>query len=195
LQEGVSTHIKSFIGGNGKVYKKEIKSTSELNVVLRNVIGDHMHELYFDSLDEEADYRIKYGLMGENEQKKIQKSDHIENIRSLSDEAKQEMAHDYIMRDLFIWSILMNYTDMAIVFLSHMKYRICPALIATKVYKQYHHAETYGESREDYDKKKKYFEKYAIDCISKCDANDADQACEIILQQNNLYGYVSCLQV
>jgi hypothetical protein len=170
-------------------------STSELNVIVRNVIGDHMHELYFDSLDEEADYRIKYGLMGENEQKKIQKSDHIENIKSLSDEAKQEMAHDYIMRDLFIWSILMNYTDMAIVFLSHMKYRICPALIATKVYKQYHHAETYGESREDYDKKKKYFEKYAIDCISKCDANDADQACEIILQQNNLYGYVSCLQV
>jgi hypothetical protein len=154
-----------------------------------------MHKLYFDSLDGEANYRILWGLMTEKEQKTSRKSDHIENIRTLSDEVKQEMAHDYIMRDLFLWSILMNYTDMAIVFLSHMKYRICPALIATKILQQYHHKATYGESRDDYANKTNYFEQYAINCLDKCDDNNPDQACEIILQQNKLYGYVTCLQV
>ena len=43
------------------------------------------------------------------------------------------------LRDLFVWAILMNYIDMAKVCLSHMKYRICPALLATKILKQYHH--------------------------------------------------------
>jgi hypothetical protein len=155
-----------------------------------------MHSLYFDSLDQENDYRKLWSLR-KPERPTPEHSSRYEREKLIKDETLKtnQTAQDYIMRDLFIWSILMNHPEMAIVFLSHMKYRICPALIATKVYKQYHHAETYGESREDYDKKKKYFEKYAIDCISKCDANDADQACEIILQQNNLYGYVSCLQV
>jgi hypothetical protein len=156
-----------------------------------------MHSLYFDSLDQENEHRKLWSLR-KPERPTPEHSKRYEREKLIKEDEKlktNQTAQDYIMRDLFIWSILMNHPEMAIVFLSHMKYRICPALIATKVYKQYHHAETYGESREDYDKKKKYFEKYAIDCISKCDANDADQACEIILQQNNLYGYVSCLQV
>ncbi len=84
---------------------------------------------------------------------------------------------------------------MAKVFLAHSKYRICPALIATKILKQYYHKAAYGELKNGYMESAKYFEKYAIDCLNKCDENNVDQACEIVLQRNELYGYVTCLQV
>lgn len=99
------------------------------------------------------------------------------------------------MRDLFLWAVLMNRIDMAVVFLAHMKYRICPALIASKIFKTYHERASYGEVKNGYKKSAEYFEKYAIDCLDKCGDHDAAKACEVILQQNELYGYVTCLQV
>ncbi|CAF3804623.1 unnamed protein product [Rotaria sp. Silwood1] len=72
-----------------------------------------------------------------------------------------------------------------------MEYRICSALIATKIVKEYHSAASYGELKDDYKVAAKYFEKYAIDYLDKCDDENADRACEIILQQNELYGYVA----
>ncbi len=84
---------------------------------------------------------------------------------------------------------------MAKVFLAHAKYRICPALIATKILKEYYRKAPYGEIKNGYMESAKDFEKYAIGCLDKCDDYDADQACEIILQRNELYGYVTCLQV
>ncbi len=116
-------------------------------------------------------------------------------VKGLTLEQEHKMAHDYIMRDLFLWSILMNRIDMAKVLLSHMKYRICPALIATKIFKQYSYKPIYGDLKDSYDDSATYFEQYAIDCLNKCDDNDGAKACEIILQRNELYGYVSCLQV
>ncbi|CAF1432957.1 unnamed protein product, partial [Adineta steineri] len=98
-------------------------------------------------------------------------------------------------RDLFIWAILMNHTEMAQVFLSHMKYRICAALIATKILKQYFQRAPYGDLKDSYEKNAKYFEEYAISCIKQCEKNDTDLACEIVLQQIELYGNVTCLQV
>jgi len=150
-------------------------------MTLRALIGDYIHELYFDTLEEEDEDRIKNGLR----QKK----------RSLSDDERKQIANDYIMRDLFLWSILMNQINMAKVFLSHMKYRICPALIATKILQQYHHKATYGKLKDEYSKSMTYFQQYAITCLEKCNDHDADKACEIVLERNELYGYVTCLQV
>ncbi len=103
--------------------------------------------------------------------------------------------HDYFMRDLFLWAIVMNRVDMAKVLLSHMKYRICPALIATKIFKQYYRKAPYGDLNKSYDESATYFEQYAINCLNKCDEKDEAKACEIILQRNELYGYATCLQV
>jgi len=161
--------------------KKKIDSVEKLNNTLRHLIGDYMHKLYFDSSEEENQYRIDYGLIKEN--------------ISLSEEEKEEARTDYIMRDLFIWSILMNYTEMSKVLLSHMKYRICPALIATKILKKYHEKAPYGNLKDKYLESANDFEQYAINCLDKCDDYDVDLACEIILQRNELYGYVTCLQV
>ncbi len=175
------THLNYFIEGDRAVPTRKLETVEGLNNLLDTLIGDYMHKLYFDTAKEENDDRLESGLTKTN--------------KALSDEEKREMADDYIMRDLFLWAILMNYIDMAKVFLAFMKYRICPALIATKILKEYYRKAPYGEIKNGYMESAKDFEKYAIGCLDKCDDYDADQACEIILQRNELYGYVTCLQV
>ena len=174
---------------------KDITSTDKLNTILRILIGDYMYKLYFDSYREEDNDRLHNGLIKKSIEKGSNKPRELENTGSLKPEQQRQMADDYIMRDLFLWSVLTNRVDMAKVFLSHMKYRICPALIATKVFKQYYLKTPYGELKDSYEQSAKYFEKYAIDCLIKCDDNDAAKTCEIVLQRNELYGYVTCLQV
>lgn len=154
-----------------------------------------MYKLYFNTIEEEEYYQITRGLTKQKICKGSNQSDELENISALTKHEKKQMAYDYIMRDLFLWSILTNRVDMAKVFLAHMKYRICPVLIATKIFKQYHHKASLGDLRDSYYKSIQYFEQYAINCLDKCDDHDAAKACEIVLQQNQLYGYVTCLQV
>lgn len=151
-----------------------------------------MHKLYFDKQSDEIKHRSRHGLT-KRVTSNHQNAD--ENGAGVMIKEKKVDISDYIMRDLFLWAILMNYVDMAKVLLSHMKYRICPALIATKILKQYYQRAIYGELKDGYQKSAEYFEHYAINCLDKCDDHDVDQACEIILQQNELYGYVTCLQV
>ncbi len=148
-----------------------------------------MYKLYFYSYADEYQDRRDNGLITKSIEKGSNKSGELQKVVSLTS------AHDYIMRDLFLWAILMNRVDMAKVLLSHMKYRICPALIATKIFKQYYRKAPYGDLQKSYKESATYFEQYAIDCLNKCDDNDGAKSCEIILQRNELYGYVTCLQV
>lgn len=159
-----------------------IESIEALNLVLAKLIGDYMQTIYFDTWGSKRINRIKYAL---------QREDGIE----LSQDQKKEMMHEYFLRDLFLWAIVINQPDMAKVFLAHMKYRICPALIATKIFRQYHRKAAYGDLKRRYETSKQYFEKYAIDCLEYCNDDDPEKASEIILQRNELYGYVTCLQV
>ncbi|CAF1174559.1 unnamed protein product [Rotaria sordida] len=189
------THLKYFIEDSVNNSDKKIGSVISLNAVLEELIGDYMHKLYFESEEDEEKDRIKWGLMQSSVKSKTDTNKDIENNKSSSNEQKKQKAKKYIMRDLFLWAILMNRIDMAKVFLSHMKYRICPALIATKILKQYHSKAHYGDLKKGYEKDATYFEQYAIDCLDKCDDNNADRACVLVIQQNELYGYVTCLQV
>ncbi|CAF3332873.1 unnamed protein product [Rotaria sp. Silwood1] len=188
------THFKYFIEHRGVVGNKNIDSVDSLNRVLENLIGDYMHKLYFETDEHEEKDRIKWGLMRSSKQSKKDKNKDIENIKYSSTELKKQQPDRYIMRDLFLWAVLMNRIDMAKVFLSQLKYRICPALIATKILKQYYSIAHHGELKTGYGDNLNYFEKYAIDCLNKCDHN-AERACELVVQQNELYGYVSCLQI
>ncbi|CAF2356486.1 unnamed protein product [Rotaria sp. Silwood2] len=193
--ENVETHLKYFIDISGADTGKKIDSVESLNTVLENLIGDYMHKLYFrDEEDEEKD-RIKCGLMQNSAQSKKDTIRDTENNKFSSIVQKKQKAKKYIMRDLFLWAVLMNRIDMAKMFLFQLKYRICPALIATKILKKYYSIALYGELKDRYEENIKYFEQYAIDCLDKCDDHDADRACELVIQQNELYGYVTCLQV
>ncbi|CAF4758130.1 unnamed protein product, partial [Rotaria sp. Silwood1] len=188
------THIKYFINSDKETKTKKIDTLKSLNSVLRNLIGDYMHELYFETEEEETRDRIKWGLIKSSVQSQSYNYDDIDKRYQSYEEIKR-YTHKYIIRDLFLWAILMNYIDMAKVFLSFLKYRICSALIATKILKKYHSVAIYGELKDNYEKNIKYFEKYAINCLDKCDNHDRNRTCNIVLQRNELYGYVTCLQV
>ncbi|CAF1184605.1 unnamed protein product [Adineta steineri] len=182
------TQLSAFIESDD-VVGKHIRTTDKLNDVLAALIGDYMHKLYFGSNKEEIEYRSSWGLIEQN------KEQNQMNAQNPDQHDKQNKDIDYIKRDLFIWAILMNHTEMAQVFLSHMKYRICAALIATKILKQYFQKAPYGDLKDSYEKNAQYFEEYAISCIKQCEKNDTDRACEIVLQRIELYGNVTCLQV
>lgn len=175
-------HLTTFISEDKQHKKVQVDSVEKLNKIFRQLIGDYMHQLYYDSLKDEQFDRYLYGLKTKEE-------------IALSDEEKQEIRRTYLLRDLFLWSVVMNYADMAKVLLSFMDYRICPALIATQIFKKYQSKAHYGDLQKSYTKSAEYFEQYAIDCLNHCDNHDPEKACEIILQQNELYGYVNCLQV
>lgn len=188
--------MRHFIEGYVPSEQKPINTTDVLNETLRNLIGSYMHKLYFDSFVKEEADRNESGLNKKaivQNRNNLQEQEHI--ISSGKKQKRYQMAHDYIMRDLFLWSILTNRVNTAKVFLSCMKYRICPALIATKVFKQYHKKAPHGELQDSYGESAEYFEQYAINCLDKCDDYDAERACKIVLQRNELYGYVTCLQV
>ncbi|CAF0878333.1 unnamed protein product [Adineta steineri] len=181
-----TTQLSAFIESDD-VVGKNIRTIDELNDVLATLIGDYMNKLYFNSNENEAEYRSSWGLM-------VQIQTNPRNFDP-HDKTNKEIVFDYIMRDLFIWAILMNHTEMAQVLLSHMKYRICAALIATKILKQYFRTASYGDLKDSYEKNAKYFEEYAIACIKQCEKYNTDQACQIVLQRIELYGNVTCLQV
>ncbi|CAF1563014.1 unnamed protein product, partial [Adineta steineri] len=77
----------------------------------------------------------------------------------------KQLAKDYIIRDLFLWSIAMNYMELAKVFLAHMKDRICGALIATEILSHLRDKSSdavYGDIKVDLTRWIKYFEQYAL---------------------------------
>ncbi|CAF1177771.1 unnamed protein product [Rotaria sp. Silwood1] len=190
-----TTHLSWFIESHSDSIEKHITTTDELNSVLATLVGDYMSNLYFDSNEQEKMYRSLWGLDKENDELKQSNNRGTGSDDNLADGEKRQIIQDYIMRDLFLWSILMNHIDMAKVLLCYVKYRICPALIATKILKEYHRKAPYGELKENYMKNADYFQQYAIDCITQCEKNDSDQACQIVLQRIELYGNVTCLQV
>lgn len=151
-----------------------------------------MHKLYQKPVEDEEANRHENGF---NTKTNRSLRERRSIVRPDEKQQKDQVPRDCIMRDLFLWSILTNRVNMAKVFLSFMKYRICPALIATKVFKEYQTKAPHGELRDSYEESAEYFQQYAINCLDKCDDNDAAKACKLVLQENELYGNVTCLQV
>ncbi|CAF3178228.1 unnamed protein product [Rotaria socialis] len=189
------TRLKYFIGANEQDDRPWIGTVKKLNHALTNIIGDYMYDLYFNTEEEEMKHRNKWGLTQHHEKNHHNNIKDVESRMILTTSAQAEKARKCILRDLFLWAILMNRIDMAKVFLCFLKYRICPALIATKVLKQYDAKATYGAAQDEYKENIKYFEKYAMDCLDACNQENLDLACQLVVQQNELYGYVTCLQI
>ncbi|CAF0834212.1 unnamed protein product [Adineta ricciae] len=188
------THLSSFIEASDDA-EKFIHKTDDLNELLATLVGDYMHKLYFDTREEELQHRRSWGLVDNATETNSMSVYIVENEENYASAACKELVNDYVMRDLFIWAILVNHTDIAKVFLSHMKYRICAALVATKILKQYYDRAAHGDLKDGYANSIDYFQSYAIACINQCEKNDPDLACEIVLQRIELYGNASCLQV
>ena len=175
--------------------KQRIIGTETLNDVVSSVIGDYIQDLYFDTQQQEDEYRLLWD--GIKQSRKISPLGRAANSASTVAQQRNsgQLQRDYIMRDLFLWAVFMNRIDMAKIFLAHMKYRICAALIATKILKTYYGQAEFGDIKDSYKTSADYFEQYAIECIKLCYKNNPEQACEIVLHRITLFGDVTCLQV
>ncbi|UJR16633.1 hypothetical protein I4U23_003533 [Adineta vaga] len=154
--------------------------TKHLNNILNELIGDIMEKLYPE------DDNQNQNLNGTN----------VINIQGEELPAPKYSVRNYTFRDLFIWSLLMNYIDMAKMLLSHLNHRICAALIARKILMSYRSKYVkYSDKHLEYQQLMDYFEEYAIQCITLCQKNDPNKACKLVLRECEMFGNVTCLQI
>ncbi len=147
--------------------KLNFTEEKHLVIVLQKLVGDFMRPLYED--------QSKIGLM--------------------SQETEGNTDAEYIYRDLFLWCILTYRLDMAKIFLSRLKTRICSALIASKILKSLADYAPDQVAKDTLYSKAGDFETHAIKFIQYAYINDKHQACELIMRRTNLYGGVTCLQM
>ncbi|CAF4172624.1 unnamed protein product, partial [Adineta steineri] len=136
-----------------------------LVIVLQKLVGDFMLPLY----DTQSDNELL--LLGTEEDA------------------------EHIYRDLFLWCILTYRLDMAKIFLSQLKTRICSALIASKILKSLAAYAPDQDAKDTLFAKANDFETHAIEFVRCAYFNDKHKACELIMRCTNLYGGVTCLQM
>ena len=173
-----------------ELYKSDLLGTSitdvhGLNRLLSQLIGDYMEDFYPTRLAERQIVRVDLPA----------RLNQIHDEERQSNGDDEQWMKDLILRDLFLWTVLMNRIDMATVLLSHLKHRICAALIASQILKSYADLSSYTHIKEGYQQSADYFQNYAIQCLTLCFANDASKTCQIILRSNPLFAEQSCLRV
>jgi hypothetical protein len=152
--------------------KLNFKEEKHLIILLKRLIGDIMNPIYKD--------QSKHG----STLLKLQGSTDMETIDA-----------EYIYRDLFLWCVLTYRLDMAKIFLSQMKTRICSALIASKILKSLAAYAPDQAAKDTLYNKADEFETYAIEFVRCSYCYDKHQACELIIRRLDLYGGVTCLQM
>lgn len=174
---------------------KSIRSTSDLNDLFRDLVGGYIKPLYYDSQIEEQEDRMGVKRFTTI----ISPAQDLEQGQLIaSDAVYKQLAKDVLIRDLFLWAIVMNHMEMAKVFISHMKDRICAALIATEMLSHLRDTSSdavHGDKKTELTRWITYFEQYAIHCLDLCFKNDPDMARLLTIQRVELFGDVTCLQV
>ena len=117
-----------------------------------------------------------------------------EHIESQNDSLK-EYGKDQIIRDLFLWAVFMDMPEMAKVLLIHVRSRLCAAMIASTIFKQYAKLAATVYLREKLNAQALIFETYAAICIDRCYEYNERTACELLFRRVPLFGYVTCMQV
>lgn len=102
---------------------------------------------------------------------------------------------EYIYRDLFLWCVLTYRLDMAKIFLTKMKTRICSSLIASKILKSLANYAPDQAAKETLSSNANEFETYAIGFVRCSYLYDKHKACELIMRRVDLYGSMTCLQM
>lgn len=112
---------------------------------------------------------------------------------------RQPMENDYtkhhMLRDLFLWSIFLDMPDMAKVLLLHIRSRICAALIASTLFKEYSKLSSTADLKEKFVRQALDFESYAAMSLDKCYEYNEQRTCELLLRQIPLFGNITCIQV
>ncbi|CAF0952112.1 unnamed protein product, partial [Didymodactylos carnosus] len=164
-----------------------------LNASLKRYVGPYIRPIYssYDPLlprPYSDHYHPRRELEFEKEMEDLEDYDESPIIQR--DYTQQEM-----FRDLFIWSVFMNFPKMAKVFLSYLEPRICASLIASKVFKKCSEEVTDIDLKQKFELQALEFEIYAAKCVDTCYEHSKDLACELLLRQIPLFGNVTCMQV
>ena len=175
--------------------RKVIGSTGDLNDLFRDLVGGYMKPLYYDSQIEEQEDRMGVKRFTTV----ISPLPELEEGQLLgSDTLYKQLAKDSLIRDLFLWAIVINQMEMAKVFLAHMKDRICAALVATEMLSHLRNTSSdavHGDKKTEMTRWINYFEEYAVHSLDLCFKNDPDMARLLTIQRVELFGDVTCLQV
>ncbi len=152
--------------------KLNFTEEKHLVIVLKKLVGDIMHPFYKDQSQHGSTLLKRHG-----------------------DTDIETKDAEYIYRDLFLWCVLTYRLDMAKIFLSQMKTRICSALIASKILKSLAAYAPDQAAKDTLYTKADDFETYAIEFVRCSYCYDKHQACELIMRRIDLYGGVTCLQM
>ena len=144
-----------------------------LQIVLEKLVGNFMRPFYRDQ-----------SRLGSTSAKTQEEDTDITNADA-----------EYIFRDLFLWCVLTYRLDMAEIFLSQMRTRICSALIASKILKSLAAYAPDQAAKDTLYSKANHFETHAIEFARCAYASDKYQACELIMRRIDLYGGITCLQM
>lgn len=181
--------------------KTEVESVSDLDRILRHLVGDYMKSLYTNTTPGilgklEVCCRCTPGGRVADSRSDLYRDIEIADESEVPDpEQAAKEVRELVVRDLFLWSVLTNRMDMSTVLLSHMRTRICAALIASKIMKSYQNYAHDNESKDKFAAQANYFEEYASECLKCCYNADEDIACEIAIRRIDVFGSVSSLQV
>ncbi|CAF4039243.1 unnamed protein product [Adineta steineri] len=172
--------------------KLDFKKETDLNRILKMLVGDFMDTLYEhsskdQSIPEKSKRKAKVDPMNPDVECGCEL-----NVRS-SQTTKSNV--ESIYRDIFLWCIVTYRLAMAKIILGQMKTRICSALIASKILKSLtQYAPDHG-SKEILRSEADVFETYAIEFVRCSYMYNKQQTCELIIRQVDLYGNVTCLQM
>ena len=100
-----------------------------------------------------------------------------------------------MLRDLFLWAVFMDMFEMAKMLLIHVQTRICAALIASAIFKQYAKLANTIDLEATLRTQALYFETYAANSVDQCYEYNERIACELLFRQVPLFGYITCMQV
>jgi hypothetical protein len=185
-----------------------IKSIESLNKKITKLVGSFVHPIYFRrNLDES----IHIPVDETHQPRSVSSPD---NIHIIDDHDNQPefgigaitqlgrmwlpqkiYSEQEMLRDLFLWSVFMDLPQMAKVLLTHLRPRICAALIASAIFKHYAKRSTNIDLKQKMEGQAYDFELYAARCVDQCYNYNEATSCELLLRQIPLFGKVTCMQV
>jgi len=111
------------------------------------------------------------------------------------DQTQSKYTKHHMLRDLFLWSVFMDMPEMAKVLLIHVRSRICAALIASAIFKEYAESSFSVDMTDKFRLQALEFETYAAMSLDECYEYNDELTCELLLRQIPLFGNITCMQV
>jgi len=188
-----------------------IESIQSLNKKIKKLLGSFVYPIYVhtgrnksSSVLIPVDHYLRFDSFSEqdlennrNDQINFNTDATNESIPLYSPHRNKEdiYSEQEMIRDLFLWSVFMDLPQISKVLLVNLRPRICGALIASAIFKEYAAISQNIDFKQKMKIQADDFEFYAARCIDQCyDYNDRT-GCELLLRRIPLFGMVTCMQV